>query len=298
MDTQPLERARTGQLGSVLVACDFTAHANDAVMRAAWLPIGRGANIALVHVLPELSPRVMGDVRSAAEALLRVTAEMVVAERERARLPAVDVFTALEVGAPAERVAARAHDERAELVVVGRGEPHGVARLLGTTAERIVRATDRSVLVVTAPPASDYLRPLITIDLSSLSQRAIAVAAEVAPVAAMNLLLVHTLPSSFAWGKVPVASETLRGWEAEEEARARQQLETWIGAQGSDLKLRPRVRRGEIAATILEEAEREKADLVVIGSRGRSRLVHLALGSVTERVLRRSLRDVLVVRTP
>ena len=47
---------------------------------------------------------------------------------------------------------------------------------------------------------------------------------------------------------------------------------------------------------ILEVAEAFQPDLIVIGSHGRSGLDHLLLGSVTERVLRRSTQPVLVVR--
>ena len=58
------------------------------------------------------------------------------------------------------------------------------------------------------------------------------------------------------------------------------------------------VREGKPATVILEVAEGLRPDLVVIGSHGRSGLDHLLLGSVTERVLRKSGAPVLVVRLP
>jgi nucleotide-binding universal stress UspA family protein len=165
------------------------------------------------------------------------------------------------------------------------------------TAERTARACDRSVLVVTAPPSADYLRPLVAADLSPLTRQSIEIAHQLAPVASMNVLVVHTLPSSFGWNKVPVPSEVLRGWEAEEEQRAHRQLDRWIAENGAaPVKLCPRVSGGEIAPTILAEAARERADLLVVGSRGRSTVVHLALGAVAEKVVRRATCDVLIVR--
>ena len=53
---------------------------------------------------------------------------------------------------------------------------------------------------------------------------------------------------------------------------------------------------GSPAQSILEVAERDKSDLIVIGTHGRSGLGHLLLGSVAEKVLRRAPCPVLTVR--
>jgi nucleotide-binding universal stress UspA family protein len=56
------------------------------------------------------------------------------------------------------------------------------------------------------------------------------------------------------------------------------------------------VARGSPARAILDYAEEEGVDLVVMGTHGRRGLDRLVLGSVTERVLRASPVPVLVVR--
>lgn len=53
---------------------------------------------------------------------------------------------------------------------------------------------------------------------------------------------------------------------------------------------------GDPAAAILETAEEEGADLIVVGTRGRSLAKRIALGSVSTRVLHSAPCDVLVVR--
>jgi nucleotide-binding universal stress UspA family protein len=53
---------------------------------------------------------------------------------------------------------------------------------------------------------------------------------------------------------------------------------------------------GKPAGAILEVAERERPDLIVIGSKSRKGLDHLLIGSVAERVLRKSPCPVLVYR--
>jgi nucleotide-binding universal stress UspA family protein len=64
-----------------------------------------------------------------------------------------------------------------------------------------------------------------------------------------------------------------------------------------DMPLQTRVREGKPATVILEEIAEQGADLVVMGTHGRTHLDHLMLGSVAERVLRRAPCPVLVVRS-
>jgi nucleotide-binding universal stress UspA family protein len=56
------------------------------------------------------------------------------------------------------------------------------------------------------------------------------------------------------------------------------------------------VRRGDPAAEIIALAEQRRADLVVLGSRGRSAIAEIVLGSVARNVLAGSAASVLVVR--
>lgn len=56
--------------------------------------------------------------------------------------------------------------------------------------------------------------------------------------------------------------------------------------------------RGEPVGSILEEAGRWGADLIILGSHGRGMLYRKLLGSVSEGVLREGEHSVLVVRAP
>jgi len=54
--------------------------------------------------------------------------------------------------------------------------------------------------------------------------------------------------------------------------------------------------RGTPALRIIEEAKKRRADLIIMGTHGRTGLEHLLLGSVAERVVRLSPCPVLTVR--
>lgn len=81
-------------------------------------------------------------------------------------------------------------------------------------------------------------------------------------------------------------------------AEAKAQTEKFLEPLGAEARQRLQVRvvEGEAAPTIVQTAQNEDCDLIVMGTHGRSGLSHLALGSVAERVVRRARCPVLTVR--
>ena len=63
------------------------------------------------------------------------------------------------------------------------------------------------------------------------------------------------------------------------------------------IKVRSLVLRGSPAPEIVNEARRRRADLIIMGTHGRTGLEHLMLGSVAERVVRLAPCPVLTVRS-
>lgn len=66
----------------------------------------------------------------------------------------------------------------------------------------------------------------------------------------------------------------------------------------SPVAVETRVTSGEAIWEICRVAEKEGADLIIMGSHGRTGLSHVVLGSVAERVVRHAPCPVLVVRLP
>ena len=67
-------------------------------------------------------------------------------------------------------------------------------------------------------------------------------------------------------------------------------------ARGRGIEVESLVREGYPATVIEEEAHRVHADLIVIGSQGRSKLKHLLVGSIAERVVHKAHCPVLTVK--
>ncbi len=95
-----------------------------------------------------------------------------------------------------------------------------------------------------------------------------------------------------AHGQQPIAKVI------EDEARA--ETDKFLESLPADIRstLKVRLVEGEPWRTVVEVAARENFDLIAMGTHGRSGIVHLALGSVAEKVVRHAECPVLTVRMP
>ena len=143
---------------------------------------------------------------------------------------------------------------------------------------------------------------LAATDLSDESQVAVERAAEIATRTGAELIVLHV-------GWMPERVETLpdRTYAAElvEYARAeverhQDKLELLRDGLLAKHRLSPEIitREGFADETIREVADHLDVDLIVVGTRGRTGFRRFFLGSVAERVVRLSRRDVLVARPP
>lgn len=168
------------RLGSVLVASNFSDGARAALERAAHLPLGPGATIDLVHVVDEergtdkaaLSDnealRRLGDARDSLSSTLR-------SEAGKRR----EVLLSISHGRPDSEITRVAHHRRFDLIIVGRHGKRSVReRLMGSTAERVIRDGDVSVLVVGAPCKGPYARSLVAVDFSRSARLAVELAVQ------------------------------------------------------------------------------------------------------------------------
>jgi nucleotide-binding universal stress UspA family protein len=295
------------KLGNVVVGTDFTRHAQDAIARAMWLPLEPGSNITLVHALPGNLPAVLHvRLRAAAGAMMKGMEATAVAEMDRAKLSGVEVLGVIDTGRAVEAVSARARDGRAELVVVGRGTRRSVSeRLLGSSAEQIVRAVPCSVLVVASTPEGPYRRPLVGVDVSDASKRAVELAARLVEPGSDPIEVVHAYdapyldmvsPARKSQDRLvtPMTPVEVEGYLGDVERSARSRLDEWMPSV--DAKLSLRLHRGDPRQVLLQQAAEHRADLIVVGHQDLSTLGRLFLGSVAEAVVRSAGCDVLVVR--
>lgn len=281
------------RLMRVVVAHDLSPAAARAARRAALLPLGDGARVVVVHVAPP------GRAGEADAALARHAGEL--GEALRAAGARVEVDRAVvEDEAPHAGLIRQARAAGAELVVLGRHDERLRAGLTtGATAERVVRLGELPVLVVGAEPRGAYERPVAAVDLSDASRQVVDLALTLLPDAQpspLTLLHAYHVPfqGSFSWALAARQVDDLRQ-EVADDARARADRFA-AGLEAGEVSATTAVAEGEPYTVVLRELVRRRADLVVLGTHGRSGLSRAVLGSVAESVLEPAPCDVAVTR--
>ena len=131
-------------------------------------------------------------------------------------------------------------------------------------------------------------------DFSPGSAAALVYARDLARESGARLVVLHALDAG-----APLVDEGAVLPSGLDELRelARQQLKT-IGPPDPTLRVECDLREGPPAAEILAAAAELPADLIVLGTHGRTGFRRLALGSVAEEVLRQAPCPVLTVKAP
>ena len=291
----------------ILCATDLSEASDEALRQAHEIATSAGALLAVCHVVPDMQ-RVhpLFPQRHGADATLGLELERRVHVALTDRTKAVtgrgpeQVMIFVEIGAGYAEIVRRAEAWGADLVVAASRGHTGITRmLLGSVASQLVRHAHCPVLIARVPDRQGVV--LAATDLSDAALPAVEAAHREALRRKSDLVVVHAVdlaPSSAMWAlgspfgisyAVP-SSETL----AEVRAAARMTLDGALarfGATGTSV-----IVEGDPAACILREADARGAELVVVGTRGRTGIARVVLGSVAEKVIQNAACSVLAVR--
>jgi nucleotide-binding universal stress UspA family protein len=283
--------------GPVLVGTDLSPAADEALRQGSELAKGLGSKLFVCHVVPELIPdgSVFSEFRRAnlkvGDSLLakaRAAVEQQVRTVLSADPSAVEVI--LEYGSPHVGLLTQTDAAGAGVVVAAPG----------SVALDVVRHASTAVLIARRSPKGPVVAAT---DFSDISLPALHTAASEARRRGSALHLVHAFDIGlFALGNAPSAalpylidtsSIALEGVD-NLRAVAKQRLEEAF--RGFDLPGTTAVMPGTAADVIVHYAESVNAELIVVGTHGRSGLARLTLGSTAASVIESAPCSVLIVR--
>jgi nucleotide-binding universal stress UspA family protein len=290
----------------LLAATDLSAPARHAAERAALVARELGADLDLLHVI-SASPvgrlrRLLVEAPADLEARVIADARGDVERLGEALRTACGVVAHAEVvsGELLAEINGRAAANGADLLVLGaRGASFMRHLLLGSTAERLVRKSNRPLLVVKQPPHDAYRRVLVAVDFSPSSLPALALARAVAPAAELIVLNAYEVPFEDRLRSAGLAEDTLQRYRTIARRQALQGMHTLLTAAG----LEPGgtetiVRQSDASSLVIEQEQERDCDLIVVGRHGENALEAILIGSVTRHVLQQSQGDVLVSLAP
>ena len=158
----------------------------------------------------------------------------------------------------------------------------------------------------------NYENILVATDLTPNAVQAFKHAVMMARRNKANIHLLHVVPEVDPAMRSYIAAMMLKGslekFDSQHEEEARQLIRERLQKFASDeLADHPEdlqrvktteVLHGDPVARILQTADRLEADVIVMGTHGKGQLEYTFLGSVAEKVLRKSRRPVFIVPLP
>lgn len=282
-----------GRYRKILVAVDGSESSKNALHQAFKLANEEKCWITVTSVVPpyEGEIEILGikDIRAA----LRRPCEEALTEVEKiAKTERMLVKTVCEKGEIYERIVDLADAENCDVIVMGRRGLRNIERMLvGRVTARVIGHTQRDVLVVPNGTTVGWKTIVLATDGSKYSaaatERAIAFAKSYG--GELKVLSVVDVPSEF-YAEAPQAVEDLVGKAKGFVAEAKKQ------AEAAGVPAETFVGEAEAYQAINNLAKEQKADMIILGSHGRTGLRRLLMGSVTEKVIGYASCPVLVVK--
>jgi nucleotide-binding universal stress UspA family protein len=282
--------------GPVLVGTDFTAASDEALRQGNDFANDLGTSLIVCHVVPELDtinvlfPQLAAG-NTERRQILTDKAMAAVEQQVAASLsdPA-NVSAVVDSGTPHAGLLTRADTAGAGLIVLGPGR----------TADRVVRHATVPTLIARHSPRGIVIGAT---DFSDPSMPALEAAAAEAERRGSQLHLLHVVdvgtfvlagPAAaglpFFHGIPGISLQAIDDLRTAAQNRLREAL-TQFAIDGEAI-----AESGPAAQTIVDLADSARAELVVVGTHGRTGLSRLTLGSTAEAVIQSAPCSVLVVR--
>ena len=289
------------QVKRITVGHDLRIGGEVALKSAVVLANRCGAALRLVHVVepldayqrishPLTSPFTLEEIAQKTGARLQALA----ASPELARL---QVEYEVRKGKPFVELIIAARAWQTDLIVVG-GASQKEEPFFGSTTHPIVRKSPVPVMVAKKSLSAEAKTFLVATDFSACAREAAEEALMIAECFRGRVVFFHVLDLHPSYTTVyahdlgvslpipPALPEEIEpDWEA-----------FLSGLPLDKVDWEKSAEEGQAAAAIVDQAKHVNADMIVMGTHGRSALQHMLLGSVAEKVVRAASCPVLTIR--
>ncbi|HMN75126.1 MAG TPA: universal stress protein [Burkholderiaceae bacterium] len=272
-----------GRFERILLATDATPRSVDAqrIAMAMARAFGAALHLASVIVTHPIAEEVAYIQVEAAGSEVRELLERLEKQAQDMGIAAQKIL--LLGRDPLEMIVQAAEEHRADLIVMGRREKPGLLRrIVGTTTTKAIGSARCPVLVVPEGATMWQRRILLATDGSRFSDAAAVAAARLAEACRLPVSVISTIRASFSAERAAQAAE----------AAAR--VHGYLAAR--QIEADQAVLNGEPDELIVSSAAAFGADLIVIGTHGRTGWERLGVGSVAESVVKSSPLPVLAVK--
>lgn len=271
----------------ILVPLDGSDLAERVLLSAVRFAEGMGATLILLTVVSPLPRRDGSDpVTQTVQSYAYEAGLYLKGVRSRLHPTTVEIETAVITGSPANTIISYARQHNVSLILMSTHGRSGLTRwTFGRVAEKVLRRAPCPTIILRSRqeivPAA-IKRILVPLDGSPLAEQVLGPTRRIAAALDAELLLLHVIePTPFSGIGEDLAKTA--GQATEEQAY----LETAQARLASaGLKVQAELRHGSAADTIIDYAEEQAVDLIVLSNVGSSGLQLWVFGSIAERVMK------------
>ncbi|HNP36852.1 MAG TPA: universal stress protein [Woeseiaceae bacterium] len=291
-----------GKIKHILVAVDQFPQSRPALVRAIELATLHNAKLTVVCIVDEVG-MLITDVANQYlidEQAMQLARERVEKAIRNCDLGSLSVDIRVDTGSASSRVVEIANHLGVDLIVLRGHQRRSIKeKLIGSTADRIIRTTPVSVLVIKRPVERGYRNVVIAVDFSEESESAAILSATICAGSEVRLVHFSHLPAQFEQSMLRAGSSSReidrfrRNLLKHSRDRMRQLAERMAGRRPA---LRCRVVEGEPTSSLVKLTRSSAVDLIAVGPYEYGAIRLALLGSITQRLLREADCDVLISR--
>ncbi len=270
------------QLEKIVLATDFSKSSENVVENAIGLAKVFNSKIILVHVLPYIkNEKINTFLKEAVLKKLETINEKIINNGIKTEKPV------LEYGNHFDKIIQTAERINANTILIGSGEKSkDDCYQLGITAEKIVRQSNKPVWVIKNENSLNVRNILCPIDFSSESKRALKNAIIVSKWFKAQL----TVFSVYEVHNLDPPNDDRFFWDEDNEFEFsvyKKEFNLFLkNFDLTNIRLKKEIQKGDPSVEILKAIKRYKSDLLIMGTTGKSGLIRILMGSVTEKVIR------------
>lgn len=297
--------ASVGPISSIVVGTDFTPCSAVALGQAMRISAWTNAKIQVTHII---DTTVVIEVESALSPMQQNICDSLMKEAEGAwagfskGVPgAAGLPIHISIDSRIVGILRCAKESKADLIVLGAFGDRTPDVGFGTVATACVRSSNTDVLLVRDTKTGPFKTIVAAVDFSETSMRALQRAADFAARdgAELHVLHVFTAPWNQLHFGVPAPLDQPHLQMQYRDSLERRLTEFAQPALEARPGLRSRLSLHDYSghrSGIVEYAKNESADLIVLGTRGRTNMRDFLLGSTAEKALKESGCSILAVK--
>lgn len=295
-------------LKTILVAVDFSTGSRAALEQAARIARLQGGKLHILHVVDSASVAALAASReSSYESQARAATEgartSLHAWLAQSEIP-VNIEITLAIGNPLHEILGHVRSLQAGLLVAGIAGTGESAAGAGSVSGKLARKSPSRVLLVRSNHPHAFQKIVACIDFSETSREVAAAAHRIAVKDSASVDFLHVwqepwvVPPRGAFMESVYPSLVFTDMERQAHiGNLRRGLHEFVAEAAAGIQSAEVLQEAmNYGHGIMDHARQCKADLIIVGSKGRTNLRYVLMGSTAERLLTRLPSSVLVIK--